>query len=1011
MSPFKPPDDVGTEAISGSQVSDAPLAAGEVLDGYVIEELIGRGGMGVVYRALDRELGRWVALKVIAPAVAGDPIFRRRFEREWRLAAALEHPHVVPVHRAGEERGHLFLVMRLIQGESLETRLGAGGPLEPQTAVDVVEQIAQALDAAHAQGLVHRDVKPANILLERDGGWSYLVDFGLTVTLDAQGAFTRAGVFMGTAAYAAPEQISGGEVEPRTDVYALGGVLHHCLTGEPPFPAEHLLDALAAHLSRSPPRPSACRTGVPQGFDEVVARAMAKEPMRRFASAGELAEAARAALDGTLAATSERIRLSGVPRPTVPVPLTPLIGRERELEELRPLLSGGHPRLITLTGPGGTGKTRLALQLASDAAATFPDGVVFVQLDSLSHPGLVTAAVAQALGVRETPDRSLEATMVEHLGDRQLLMLLDNFEHVLAAAPLVADLLHAAPALKVLTTSREPLRLAGEQEYGVPPLGVPDLRLDIGLDELSRSAAIALFVARAAAVRRDFRLTADNARAVAEICARLDGLPLAIELAAARVRVLPPAVLLERLERALQLLTGGGREQPERQRTLRSALDWSHDLLTSAEQALFRRLAVFAGGWTLAQAEAICDPDGNLGIDVLDGLASLAEKSLIREEPTTDQPRFRMLQTVREYAGERLQADPHCDAVGRSHARHFAAAAAAAGWFSDEVTLLEHLNPIADDLRAALAWSKKAGDEELLLRISSQTANLYIARGLLNEAEILLDQTIAEIPEGDPEVMSVNRANRAYLHHLRSEPERAMAMLSEARAIATRSDAPGQWMAEITNTAGVVAKDVGDFATAIEAFTESVRLWDAVGDETEAATVRLNLANAHVLAGDPQACTEVIAEARTRGLSGIDPSYASLIEARAALALNDPTAARALVHDALTSLSSLEVEYANVQMEQTWLWPWTLSQCLDELARAVGSQGRVDSAARLWGASEALRDDIGTPRSPAIAVAQVEAIAKAAARADGDVFAAAWAHGRAMDGTAALAYALAVSDE
>ena len=1010
MNPIGPPDDDGTEPIPVRQSSGTALAAGESLDGYVIEELIGRGGMGFVYRALDRELGRRVALKVIAPTVAGDPAFRRRFEREWRLAAALEHPHVVPVYGAGEERGRLFLAMRLIQGESLEARVRSGGPLDPRTAVRVVEQIAQALDAAHAQGLVHRDVKPANVLLEGDGGWSYLVDFGLTVTLDAQGGLTRDGVFIGTAAYAAPEQISGGEVGARTDIYALGGVLHHCLTGEPPFPAAHLLDALSAHLSRSPPQPSACRDGVPRGFDEVVGRAMAKEPLRRFPSAGELAEAARAALDGTVAATAERIRLSGTPPPAVPVPLTPLIGREHELEELRLLLAGGHPRLITLTGPGGTGKTRLALQLGSDVAGDFADGVVFVQLAALSNPSLVIVSVAQALGLRETPGRSLEATIVEHLTDRELLLLLDNFEHVIASAPLVADLLHAAPALKVVATSRRPLRLAGEQEYDVPPLNVPEWRRDTDLDELARSEAIALFVARAAAVRHGFRLTAENAPAVAAICTRLDGLPLGIELAAARVRVLPPAALLARLEHALDLLTGGVREQPERQRTLRGALDWSHELLEPAEQTLFRRLAVFAGDWTLAQAEAICDPAGDLGIDVLDGLGSLVEKSLIREEPSIDEPRFRMLHTVREYARERLQADRHGDAVGRSHARHFATAAEAAGWFSDEVAILHRLNPIADDLRAALAWSRRAGDKQLLLRISAQTANLYIAQGLLNEAEILLDQTIAAIPDGDPEIMSLNLANRAYLHHLRSDPERAMAMLSQARELATRSDAPARWLAEIANTVGVVAKDAGDFATSIEAFTDSVRLWDTVGDESEAATVRLNLANACVLAGDPNACAAVLAEARTRKLNGIDASYASLIEARAALAQDEPSAAQVLLHDALLGLSMLEVEYANVQMEHTWLWPWTLAQCLDELARATGSEGRIDAAARLWGASEALREDIGTPRSPAIAAVQVEAIAQVTARAGGDVFAAAWAQGRTMDGSAALAYALAVAE-
>ena len=336
----------------------------------------------------------------------------------------------------------------------------------------------------------------------------------------------------------------------------------------------------------------------------------------------------------------------------LPMQPTPLVGREREVEDIRGRLLAAEVRLLTLTGPGGTGKTRLALQAAADLLDEFEDGVFFVALATLTDPTLVASTVAQALDVRESGDQTLIEGVKDYLKDKRLLLVLDNFEQVLEAAPLAGELL-SAPRLKVLATSRIPLGVYGEHEYAVPPLSVPDPKRLPGLETLSQYEAVRLFIERARAAKADFAVTNENAPAVAEICARLDGLPLAIELAAARVKLLPPSAMLGRLGRRLKLLTGGARDLPERQRTLRGAIEWSHTLLDEGEKTLFARLAIFSGGRTLEAVETVCDAEGDLPVDAFEGVSSLLDKSLLRqEEGPEEEPRFVMLETIHEYERE-----------------------------------------------------------------------------------------------------------------------------------------------------------------------------------------------------------------------------------------------------------------------------------------------------------------------------------------------------------------------
>src|SRR5215204_199585 len=347
----------------------------------------------------------------------------------------------------------------------------------------------------------------------------------------------------------------------------------------------------------------------------------------------------------------------------LPMQPTLLVGREREVGEVRGRLLAPEVRLLTLTGPGGTGKTRLALQAAADLLDEFEDGVFFVALAALTDPTLVVSSIARALGVRESGDRPLIEGVKDYLRDKRVLLLLDNFEQVLGAAPMAGELLAAVPRLEVLATSRIPLGVYGEYEYTVPPLSIPDTKRLPGLEALSHYEAVRLFIERATAAKADFAVTSENAPAVAEICARLDGLPLAIELAAARVKLLPPKAMLGRLGRRLKLLTGG-------------AIEWSHTLLEEGEKTLFARLAIFSGGRTLEAIEAVCDAQGDLPMDAFDGVSSLVDKSLLTQEEGPDgEPRFVMLETIHEYAREKLRESGEAEEIARVHAEYFLALA------------------------------------------------------------------------------------------------------------------------------------------------------------------------------------------------------------------------------------------------------------------------------------------------------------------------------------------------
>jgi predicted ATPase/DNA-binding SARP family transcriptional activator len=511
----------------------------------------------------------------------------------------------------------------------------------------------------------------------------------------------------------------------------------------------------------------------------------------------ELQELERAILrqDPELALPSARAKSN------VPAPLTPLVGRRLELAALTSLVRSREARLLTLTGPGGTGKTRLALESAWELMSDFRDGVFFVDLAPIADEDLVAAQILGALGVDEQPGRPVVETLKRALRDRQLMLLLDNFEGVVDAGPLVTELLAAAPEVKALVTSRVVLHLSGEHEYPVPPLALPDLEHD-GDQALAGNEAVELFTARARASSPGFRVTSANARIVAAICVALDGLPLAIELAAARTRLLAPDEMLVRLESRLDLLTTGPRDAPERQRTLRATLDWSRELLDQEEQRLLERLAVFSGGCTLEAAERVCDAS-------FVALASLADNSLLRGE-TTEEPRFRMLETIREYALELLRAHGEEEELRRRHAEHFRELAARsavelrAGKSSGEV--YGRLDSDFDNIRAALGWAD-SGAPELMLELAGLLKLFWRVRGHLVEGRRWLDS--------------------ALVHGDSATPGRARAL----------------------EAAGALAQRRGDYASAKVLWQEGLDIWRGLGDAEGVARALGDLASVYDLEG------------------------------------------------------------------------------------------------------------------------------------------------------------------
>ncbi|MGW5518822.1 protein kinase domain-containing protein [Nocardia africana] len=1004
-----------------TQRAEVPDITGELAaTGFADAHEIGRGGFGVVYRCTQTALDRTVAVKVLTTDLDQENI--ERFVREQRAMGRLTgHPNIVGVLQVGTLASGLpYLAMPYYSQNSLDARIRHHGPLSEPEALRLGVKLAGALETAHQLGILHRDVKPANVLIT-DYGEPVLTDFGIARLPD--GFHTATGTVTGSPAFTAPEVLAGEPPAPEADVYGLGATMFAALTGHAAF-ERHSGEQVVAQFLRitTQPVPNLREHGIHEDLSQVIEHTMSRTPEQRPSAAAvgrqlqqlqhrngwsvdEMAVRAESPagpislVSSTGRAPVRRTRLSADTEGNIPVELTSFVGRRTELTAVKSLLA--RSRLVTLIGIGGVGKTRLATRVATAVPRDFPDGVWLVELGQLHDGALVSGVIATAFGLRPQ-EKPVQETLIDYLVPRQLLLVLDNCEQIVdAIANVTETLLRTCPKLRILATSREVLDIGGEAVLQVRPLPLPDQEAQLSLRGASRYDAMTLFAERAAAAVPGFTLTADNIAAVTAICRRLDGLPLAIELAAARLRTLSPEQILQRLTDRFTLLTRGSRNAPSRQQTLRWSIDWSYSLCTRAEQVVWAQLSVFAGSFELDAADHVCrnDLDAN---DLLDVLASLVDKSILIGEQAGSVVRFRLLETVRDYGRDKLERTAQYSDVQRRYRDWYQRLAerAETDWISPrQLDWIARLDREQPNLREALDFCLTDVETEsgAALSFAAALQPFWLSHGQANEARHWLGRAIASQPTA-PTAGSAKALWRAAIAaDIQGDAVAASEVISHAQALAQRTADP------VVHAWADFAGDVhalyrNDLLHAELALNTALETFVAQDDLEGQIWAHLSLGWTHALQNDSTTALshhrKALAITKSQGES-VHRTYALWGMAFAAWRHGDRDLALKLLRQAMQLVKQQKDSLMTAIGTETMAW-------------VVGSEGSARRAAVLLGAAAALSQSTGNVavQFPGLEVHHEDCVRTARHTLGGHAFDVAFREGATLDLAAAIAYTL-----
>ena len=1010
---------------------------------YQILGKLGAGGMGEVFLARDPRLERDVVLKMLPAEVANDAERMARFRHEALALAAINHPNIATIFGFEEsDTGVLALVLERVEGLTLAERLRRDA-MPTNEALRVCAQIAEALEAAHARGVIHRDLKPENVMLA-PSGLVKVLDFGLAQRVgeaarpktpapargramaiqDRDTVFLRSGdtpgsdgEVSGSPGYMSPEQARGERQDFRTDVFAFGCVLFECLTRTRAVesgPGE----AAGVDLSSLP-------VSTPAPIRDLLTRCVESDVNRRLAEI----HTARIEIEEALGIRRASALMAGEHVAAAPHHLpfqaTPFVPRTHVVEDCLGRLRT--TRLLTITGVGGGGKTRLAMRLAEILTQEFQDGVWFVDLAPLTDPDRVPAAVATVLGVDEQPGISATGAVAHHFAAGRALIVLDGCEHLLGACgELARALIAATPEVKIIATSRENLGVPGESTYSVPPMSLPDPgQRDLGA--IRSSEAVQLFLDRTLAVRPDFVLDEEQVPAVIEICRRLDGIPLAIELAAARMRVLSVEQILARLHDRFRLLAGG-HGVLARHQTLRASIQWSYDQLTADEQRLLRSVSVFAGGWTLEAATACAE--GWDEFQVLDVLTRLVEKSLVVVERIDgEDTRYRCLESVRQYAAELLNEAHEAEAARTRHRDWCVVFAERAGKHirgASQVQWYDRIESEIDNLRAALEWCREdPHGAQSALRIAAGLGWFWAVRGYNREGRQWVSEILARTTFPPSATLANVLGAAGNMAYRQDDHETARGYYQQALEVRRKMGDEGA-VAGLLGSLGNVAQALGEWEEAKSLFEQTLEMSRKNGNKIWQGTSLTCLGNVTRYLGDFEAGRTYLEEslAITRELRNIVGEAAALQSlGDLHLQTRDYDAAGPYYEQSLAlqerlgdrhSLGATQLGLAVVTGRQgdrarsrtlyeegfrTMLdigARLTLGMGLDELAGQLLADGSAAQAARMLGAADSIREDIHTKVPPSFA-ANLERTITSAREALGDeAFTAEWERGRRL---------------